>query len=243
MITVGIQSGYAVAFLPGSKEPISRVSLRSIAQWLVRRGYVPAFSAQQLAALDRLGTLRTSGDEVGWGLFKKIKRAVKKVAKVAVKVVKNKAVQQLWQSAKAATPMPYQAGLVAAEAGVRFGAAVASGLPKAKKLAPAVQAAAEGKISVAKLRKLARKARVSPRLAVEAAAAGRMFKMAKLGDKKAAAALELGKRIVDAGKGKKVADTKRTVTDLALQKKYPGARTFTVKGRNGQTFQTVVVPR
>jgi translation elongation factor EF-G len=96
----------------------------------------------------------SGGTQVSGAFFRKMKRkakkAVGKVVKVARKVAKNKAVQELYKAAKQAAPSPYKEGITAAEVAVRFTDAMTKNTAKGRACAaalPTVQALAKGAIT------------------------------------------------------------------------------------------------
>jgi hypothetical protein len=237
-IQTNIEGGQMVGWVPGTQYQ-AVVRLSRVARDLASKGRVPTLTAGDYDELDALGT----SDEVGWRFGRRLKKAFKKVKRVAKKIVKNKIVKSLYKAVKMVTPPPASLYIQGVETAVKFGKALAKGNRKAKALAPSIRKAAAGKLSPKQLDARAKKAGVSPALARKAAAGGRVLLMAKQGDAKARGALALATRIEDAKKGgKRAVAAKATVAELALRSKYPNARAFNVTSAKGRGYRTIVVP-
>jgi hypothetical protein len=236
---VGCIVGYAPG-IPGVK-PV-RVSLRKVAERMIQRGKLRPLSEAELRMLDTLGQTEVSGK-----IAKKIKKAVKKVAapvvKVAKAVAKSKIVKAVVKVAMKAVPPPASFAIQGAQAAAKLGKALKKGNAKAKKIAPAVKAAAQGKITGAKLQALAKEAGVSPELALQAAAVGKVAELAADGDVKAQAALNVAEQLTSPN----VSDqeqAEKTIGQLAVvQAAQSGeARAYMVTAPDGQQYKTLVVP-
>lgn len=235
--------GCVVGYAPGIAHAPVRVSLRRVAEKLIRKGKLPPLSASELAALDRMGAA-----EVGAGkVRKKLKAAVKKVAKPVVKaakaVAKSKVVRAVAKVAAKIVPPPASFAITGAQAAAKLGKAIKKGNPKAKKIAPLVKAAAKGEVTPAKLQQEARAAGVDPNLALEAAAVAKVADMAANGDVQAQAAMNVAAQLTSPNVSEQQ-KAQETIGKLAVVKAAESgdASAFLVTTPDGRQFRTMVVP-
>jgi len=243
-----LKNGYLICWLPSAPALAQSVRLRDVAEKLRAQGKISGIDDVDLETLDQISGVELVGgeyaedqiDQVIGSFWSRVKRAAKKVSRVAKKIVRNDAVKAAYNAIKKEVPMPYQATFMAAEAGVRIGTAIAKGSKKAKKIAPAIKATAEGRMTTAKLARVARRAGVNARLAVKAAAAGRSYRLAQ-SDPKFAAALQLGTEVAMAKRGSKTSARKVAHAAAALENKGKG-RSLRVRTSSGRAYHVRVVP-
>lgn len=179
-----VENGCVVGYLPSVGARV-RVPLRDC----VRQARA-TMTQDELNVLDGVSGDTVGGvlDEVGAGrIARKIKKAIKKVAK-------NKIVRGIAKLVKKAVPPPFNVAVQAADGAAKFAKALSKGSKKAKKLRPAVRAAAAGRISPKQLTKAARKAGVKPAIAADAAVIKRVS-MQAVTDPEAAATMRLANDI------------------------------------------------
>lgn len=163
-----VDAGELVGFVPALNAEI-RVPLREIV-----RGARADFSRAELDMLDRMSGDTVGGvvdDVVGGKIARKMKKAIKKVAK-------NKLIKGIVKFAAKAVPPPMGTVVRAAQGAAKFAKALKqkpktkagkASKARAKKILPAVRAAAQGKISSKQLVKAAKRAKVKPAIAMDAA--------------------------------------------------------------------------
>ena len=185
-----VQDGQLVGYLPACGA-IARVPIREI---LEQAQAISGLSDVEIGALDDYSGDTISGAlaEVGAGKAgKKIKKAIKKVAK-------SKIVKAMAKVVKAAVPPPFNVAVSAAAGAAKFAKALKSKKPatraKAQRMVPAVRAAAAGRISPRKLTAVARKNKVKPSIAAEAAVIKRVALQSRT-NPQAAATLRLAKDV------------------------------------------------
>lgn len=188
-----VEDGMLVGYLP-TCGAVARVPIREILQ---EAQAISGLSDEEIGALDDYSgdTIIGAIEEVGAGkIARKIKKAIKKVAK-------NKIVKALVKVVRKAVPPPFNVAVNAAAGAAKFASALkgkgkkkAPAKAKAKKILPAVRAAAAGRISPKKLTAVARKHKVKPSIAADAAVMKRVALQART-NPKAAATLRLAKDI------------------------------------------------
>lgn len=185
-----VENGMLVGYLPRCGA-FARVPIREI---LDEAQAVSGLTDVEIGALDDYSgdTIIGALEEVGAGkAAKKIKKAIKKVAK-------SKIVKAMARVVKAAVPPPFNVAVNAASGAAKFAKALkskkAATRAKAKKVLPAVRAAAAGRISPKRLTAVARKAKVKPSIAAEAAVMKRVALQSRT-NPQAAATLRLAKDI------------------------------------------------
>jgi hypothetical protein len=186
-----VENGELVGFLPNTPF-VTRVPLREI-----MAGARANFSAAELAELDGMSGDTVGGvvdDVVGGKIARKLKKVIKKVAK-------SKVMKGIVSMVKKAVPPPFNVAVKAAEGAAKFAGALKGkkkspaakkAQAKAKKLVPAVRAAAAGRISPKALTRAAKKAGVKPSIAVDAAVMKRVATDART-NPKARATLRLSR--------------------------------------------------
>ena len=212
-----IERGHYVARVP-SMGLVSRVPLGPIGRRIggVEIGAVCA----------RLGTTEISGRR--WRRLKRgFKKGIKTTVKVAKKIAKSDIVRQLYNSAKAAIPAPFNAALAAVETGIRFGTAIAKGSKKARKALPVVQALAKGRIGLNDAKRLAVKAGVQPNTVRDAAAMLRLKAQAKANP-----------RIANVFAVAKKIESAKTVPKTS--KSSPASRERIITARSGRRYAVTV---
>ncbi len=187
-----VENGQLVGYLPNVAGARVQIPLRDIVRE-ARAQLTPA----ELERLDYASASTVSGaidDVVGGKIARKLKKAIKKVAK-------NKLVKGLVNMVKKAVPPPFNMAVKAAEGAAKFAGALTSkkkspaakkAKAKAKKILPAVRAAAAGRITSKQLVKAAKKAKVKPSVAMDAALMKRVATDART-NPKAAATLRLSR--------------------------------------------------
>lgn len=188
-----VENGELVGYLP-TCGAVARVPIREI---LAEAQAISGLTHEEIGALDDYtgDTIVGGLEEVGAGkIARKIKKAIKKVAK-------NKIVKALVKVVKKAVPPPFNVAVNAAAGAAKFAGALAKkgkkgakAKAKAKKILPAVRAAAAGRISPKRLTAIAKKAKVKPSIAADAAVMKRVAMQART-NPKAAATLRLAKDI------------------------------------------------
>jgi hypothetical protein len=239
-IHVRDEVGAVVAHAPGIPGVApERVSLRRVAEKLIAKGKIPPLSAAQLAELDHMG-----GVEVGGKIAKKLKAKVAAPIKKAAKAVAtSKVVKSVAKVAAKVVPAPASYAITGAQAAAKLGKALKKGDPKAKKIAPMVKLAAQGKATAKQLTDAAKKVGVDATLALEAAAVGKVAMMAEQGDPQAQAAMNVANQLTSPN----VQDQEQaaeTIGQLAVvQAAQSGdATAFMVTAPDGTQYKTLVVP-
>lgn len=181
-----VEDGDLVGYLP-SCGATARVPIRDIL-----REARATLSNDELMQLDGMSGDTVGGvvdDVVGGRIAKKIGKAIKKVAK-------SKIVKAITKVVKKAIPPPFSYGVKAAAGAAKLAKAIKGKKKSAKakkqkaaaqKVVPAVRAAAAGRISSKQLAQRAKKAGVSPKLAIDAATFKRMATDAQTNPQAAAA--------------------------------------------------------
>jgi hypothetical protein len=181
-----VEDGMLVGYLPTCGAS-ARVPIREI---LREAQAISGLTDDEIGALDEYSgdTIVGALDEVGAGkIRRKLKKAIKKVAK-------NKIVKALAKVVKRAVPPPFSVAVTAAAGAAKFAKALKSRKTraKAKKMLPAVRAAAAGRISPKRLTAIARKNRVKPSIAADAAVIKRVAMQSRT-NPQAAATMALAK--------------------------------------------------
>ena len=190
-----VENGDLVGYLP-SCGARARVPLSDIMR--EARAQLSPAELERLSYANGPTVVGAVDDAVGGKIARKLKKAVKKVAK-------SKIVKAITKVVKKAVPPPFNIAVKAAEGAAKLGKALASkkktksakvAKAKAKKVVPAVRAAARGRITSKQLVKVAKKAGVKPSIAVDAAVIKRVAMDART-NPKAAATLRLAKDLTD----------------------------------------------
>lgn len=233
-----VENGCLVGYHPATGTEV-RVPLREI---MVEAG--AELDDEELGALDEipggetiLGAIEAYGSTmaVGGKIGTKIKKGLKKAVK---KVASSKIIRGIAKIAAKVVPAPFNAPILAAQGAAKF----ARGLKnkktaaKAKKLVPAIRAAATGKITSKQLEAQAKKLNISPAIATDAAAVKRLALDAQKGNPKAKAALKLASDVVSTEPLKQ----QLALAAAAQAEAGPNARAFLVQAPGGATFRTLV---
>jgi hypothetical protein len=236
-IRVQDEVGCVIGHAPGIEGTRVKVSLRKVAERLIAKGRLRPLSGAELASLDQMGASGVGGVEiVGGKVAQKIKSAAKKVAS-------SKIVKAVAKVAAKVVPAPASYAISGAQAAAKLGKALKKGNAKAKKIAPAVKAAAQGKITGAALTKAAKAAGVNPTLAMEAAAVGKVAMLAQGGDAQAQAAMNVANQLTSPNVQDQEA-AQDTISQLSVVKAAQSgdAAAFMVTAPDGKQFRTMVVP-
>lgn len=239
-IDVRDEVGAVVAHAPGIPGVApERVSLRRVAEKLIARGRLRPLSAAELDALDRMGSTEVGG-KIAKKLSKKVLAPVKKAAKA---VASSNIVKKVASVAAKVVPAPASYAISGAQAAAKLGKALKKGDPKAKKIAPMVKLAAQGKATAKQLTDAAKKIGVDAGLALEAAAVGKVAMMAQAGDAQAQAAMNVANQLTSPDVVDQNAAAE-TIGQLAVvQAAQSGdATAFMVTGPDGTQYRTLVVP-
>lgn len=260
-----------VGYYGNHPQPLARVGLLEVAAQLAAKGHKDCarVGAADFAALDgtthvQVGSLRSFVKKAK----RKLKSVVKKVLKVASKIVKSKLFQVIASTVAMAIPPPFgefvTAGMTVARQAANAIHKIKSS-PLAQKLIPHIQAAAHGQLHPDELARLAPQAGLSVAEAHSLAAVTKLRAMAPFST---AAAGTLGlmgsmyRAHAEASAGKagphllaaavhaqraRVALVKDAVTpaphvEAELHKTHPHARAYTVV-RGGKRFNAILVPQ
>lgn len=240
-----VTEGHLIGFVPGTglvaSVPLAEVGLALSRRGLVRR--LTASDVDELAGMDFDEVIGGDdvgvdiGDEIGW----RAPKGLKKLGKIARKVVDNKLTRGVVKIASKVVPAPYNVAVKAAQAGLNLGKKRRKGDKRAIKITPVVQALAQGKISPEQATRAAESIGLTGDEVLSAAALGKIQIAAAGGDRKAAATAEVIEAIDQAEQG----DTRKAVgviTQLDTQSRYPGARTFVVRAPDGKDYQAIIIP-
>lgn len=219
-------TGYIVGWLPAVPQVQHRVSIRAIARQLEREGRIPHLTPQELAWLAQMDNPAVAG-KIG----KKIKKGLKKAGAAVKKVAKNKIVKGIVNTLGKVVPPPLNLPIKAAQGAAKLATAVAKGVKGAKTVKKAAAKAAAGKMPIKKLEAVAKKAGVSPKLAVDAAVIQKTANNARAGDPKAKAALAMAADLTSKKPSAKLAQA------AAAAQRAPAGKTVSAKGPSGKTYR------
>jgi hypothetical protein len=202
-IHIGYRRGHCVAVHPASGAKAS-VRLRDVAKHMGRRGELPATVAgddEFLSYLDLYDDGPNASLMVSGKVARKLKGAVKKVAKVAKKVVNNKVVKAIGGMVAKVLPPPISTGFAAVQMGVQVARKIAGAKPgtKAAKAGPIVSALATGKITRPQAEQRARTIGVNPVAVVATGVALKLRADANAGNPQARALFAVHDRVQAAG--------------------------------------------
>lgn len=187
-IQVGFRKGHAIGVHPATGTRAS-IRLRPLAQRLARkRALAPDVAGEELyTLLDAYDDSPNAPPVVSGKILRKIKKGIKKVAKVAKKIVNNKIVKTLGGFVTKMLPPPLKQGYDAIASGVSVAKKIVGAVKgsKAAKAKPIVSALAAGKITRQQAEQQSRAQGLPPAKVVNAGVALKLRADARAGNPQA----------------------------------------------------------